>query len=354
MTRSPKARVLVVDDSPYTRRVLREILLADPWVGEVDGAGNGQTALQKALRNPPDLVTLDLEMPVMDGFTFLRLFRARSACPVLVVSSFGQLENVEKSLDLGASGFLTKPTDPYRNLESIAEELRLKLRQHLGRPGGAPSGATGSASPAVVAKDFPVIAIGSSSGGPPTLQYLLTGLPPVMGAAVLIAQHMPPGFTESFAKRLDALLPHPVREARHGDRVRPGGIYLGPGGLHLEVGPAGELGLHKPRGELYVPSVDRLLSSAAQAYGSRLTAVILTGMGKDGAQGVRRVRELGGCVIAESRETATVYGMPKEAAATGCVDEILPLPEIAVRLIRLAGGSLEDDLDAADTDAVTG
>lgn len=342
------ARVLIVDDSAYTRQILRRVLEADPLVGAIEVAGNGQVALQKALRAPPDLVTLDLQMPVMDGFTFLRLFRARSAAPVLVVSALADLLNVEKALEMGASGFLSKPEDPYRNLESIAEELRLKLRQHLA-PSRAPAPpARPSARRArEEGRDFPVVAIGCSSGGPATLQYLLSGLPPEPRAAVLIAQHMPVGFTAAFAQRLDALLPVRVREGAGGEPVRPGEVVIAPGGGHLVVRRLGaevRLAVVPAGDDPYAPSVDRLFETAAQAFGPRLTAVILTGMGRDGSQGVRRVKAEGGQVLAESEETAAIYGMPKQAAATGCVDRLLPLPELAVRLMRLwgAGGEGEE------------
>jgi len=335
------ARVLVVDDSAYTRQILRRVLEADPLVGSVEAAGNGQVALQKALRTPPDLVTLDLQMPVMDGFTFLRLFRARSAAPVLVVSALADLLNVDKALDLGASGFLSKPEDPYRNLEAIAEELHLKLRQHLGSPRGpAPAEPQPDRSRRGAAPDFPVVVIGCSSGGPATLQYLLSGLPRVPRAAVLIAQHMPVGFTASFAQRLDALLPAAVREGAEGEVVRPGEVVIAPGGCHMVVRGSGSevtLGVVPAGDDAHAPSVDRLFETAAQVYGPRLTAVILTGMGRDGAQGVRRVKAAGGEVLAESEATAAIYGMPKQAAATGCVDRLLPLPELAVRLMCLWG-----------------
>ncbi|HSH69557.1 MAG TPA: chemotaxis protein CheB, partial [Deferrisomatales bacterium] len=326
-------RVLVVDDSPYTRQVLREMLEAEPLVGEVEVAGNGQIALDKALRKPPDLVLLDLQMPVMDGFTFLRLFRRHSAAPVLVVSALRDLAQAEKSLELGASGFIAKPADAYRELKLISRELSAKLREHLAgarpaAPASAPSGAGGAA--------FPVVVIGSSSGGPPTLQYLLTGLPASLAAAVLIAQHLPPGFTESFAQRLDGLIPHPVREAQDGQSLTPGEVVICPGGRNLAVRPGSgreRLTLENPRSTLQVPSVDRLFTSAAEVLGPRVTAFVLTGMGRDGSEGVRAVKAAGGIVYAESEETAAIYGMPREAAATGCVEEVLPLPEIAVRLI---------------------
>ncbi len=335
-----RARVLVVDDSPFVRRFLREVLASEPWVGSVDGAANGQTALAKALRNPPDLVTLDLHMPVMDGFSFLRLFRARSAAPVLVVSAYTDLENVERALSLGATGFISKPEDPYRNLESIAEEIRLKARFALARSAAGPEEriAAGAGRPGPGPAEFPVVAIGASSGGPPTVQYLLSGLQADTRAGFLVVQHMPPGFTESFAKRLDRLLPVRVREAAQGDRVVPGTVLVAAGGRNMAVrrlGSEARVVLEPPDDAPYVPSVDRLLESAARVFGDRLTAVILTGMGRDGARGVEAVKRCGGRVIAESERTAAIYGMPREAAATGFVDEVLPLPEIAVRLIRL-------------------
>ena len=233
MTR-PRRRVLVVDDSPYTRQVLREMLEAEPLVGVVDIAGNGQIALDKALHRPPDLVLLDLLMPVMDGFTFLRLFRRHSAAPVLVVSSLSDLVHVEKSLELGASGFIAKPPDAYRELKLISRELSAKLREHL--DGARPAAKAAAPSPTVETL-FPVVVIGSSSGGSPTLQYLLTGLPASLTAAVLIAQHLPPGFTQSFAQRLDSLIPHSVREARDGQPLVPGEVVICPGGRNLAVRP---------------------------------------------------------------------------------------------------------------------
>lgn len=348
------ARVLVVDDSPYARQVLRRILEADPLVASVQGAGNGQVALQSALKSPPDLVTLDLEMPVMDGFTFLRLFRRRCQAPVLVVSSHADLCNVERALELGASGFVSKPENPYRDLEVIAAELRLKLRQHwLPAASSAPGAAgwiaaEGSSLVVSLRRGFPVVVIGCSSGGPPTLQYLLSGLPQTPRAAVLVAQHMPAGFTEAFARRLDTLLAVTVREAEAGDPVCPGEVLVAPGGSHLVVrgeGDAAFLDVVPAVGESCAPSVDLLFESAAQAFGPRLTAVVLTGMGRDGSRGVRRVKEAGGEVLAESEETAAIYGMPKQAAATGCVDRLLPLPELAVHLMRLWG---EENGEAAD------
>ncbi len=336
-----KARVLVVDDSPYVRRFLREALEGEPWVAGVEGATNGQTALAKALHAPPDLVTLDLHMPVMDGFTFLRLFRQRSRAPVLVVSAYSDLENVERAMDLGANGFVSKPEDPYRDLEAIVEEVRAKARGALGL-WAEPTSAPAPERPAAPEPGaYPVLAIGASSGGPPGLQYLLSALPAEPRAAVLIAQHMPPGFTEAFARRLDRVLPFPVREGREGAPVRPGEVWIAPGGRHMVVreGPGGSrLGLEEAAGSLYSPSVDRLFETAAEAFGPRLTAVVLTGMGRDGAQGVRAVKARGGRVIAESARTALVHGMPREAAATGCVDEELPLPEISLRVLALAAG----------------
>lgn len=190
------------------------------------------------------------------------------------------------------------------------------------------------------AQGFPVIIIGSSSGGPTSLRSLLSGLPEDFGAAILVAQHMPSGFTKGFTQRLARQIRIPVREARAGDSVSPGEVLVGPGGRNLVVeldrrDGTVRVALEPADGQLAVPSIDRLLETAATAFGARVFAFVLTGMGRDGAAGVRAVAAVGGRCVAESSETATVFGMPREAAATGCVDAILPLGGIAARLLEI-------------------
>lgn len=347
--------LLVVDDSPHLRKTLAAFLAREYPAARVDVAANGQVGLRKALAEPYDLVTLDLSMPIMDGYTFLRLFRAKSAVPVLIVSALSDVEHVEKALELGANGFLAKPLDPYRGLADIEEEFRVKLvtllgGKRLGHPLGKgvwqPEAQDAPVLPtplSVFREDprapsgFPVAVVGCSSGGPPTVQYLLSGLPRDMAGAMVIAQHMPRGFTQALTERLDRLLPVTVREALDGEPLRAGEVVFCPGGANTTLRAAGENVFFSvtpaPEGAL-VPSVDELFSSAADVLGSRVLGVVLTGMGRDGTEGVRRIKAQGGRVIAESEETAVIYGMPKQAAATGCVDAQLALPAISVALIR--------------------
>jgi two-component system chemotaxis response regulator CheB len=361
-----------VDDSPHVRKVVTELFYSEFGPVKVETAGNGQMALGRVAQETYDLVTLDLSMPVMDGYTFLRIFRTRSAVPVLVISALSDIEHIEQALELGASGFLPKPSDPYHNMEDIREEFLLKVRQLLKHPikhpklpvhpgkgrvartrpdaqPVAPENALRENTPsesstaetrrrAVFAKEsFPVVVIGCSSGGPPTLQYLLSGLPAEMNGAVLVAQHMPKGFTQGLVERLDRLLRVNVREASDGELVRSGEVLFCPGGHNMSLrsnGRAITLAVTAAAEGSCAPSVDTLFDSAAEALGERVLGIILTGMGRDGSNGVQKIKAAGGSVIAESEETAMIYGMPKQAAATGCVDTLLPLPSIAVALLK--------------------
>jgi two-component system chemotaxis response regulator CheB len=356
-----KFRVLVIDDSPHVRRVLAKLLTEEIDGAQVDTAGNGQMAMSRAGRSDYDLITLDLNMPVMDGYTFLRLLRKRIKTPVLAVSSITDSADIELALELGVDGVLTKPTDPHRQMETIREELRLKIRQLLpdtiftkekvaeldqsklfsdAAGGGGADRNQGTPAPL----PCPVVVIGCSSGGPPTLQYLLSGLPPVINAIVVVAQHMPSGFTTNMSDRLNRLLRVPVKELCDSVVVEPGTVLFCPGGhdVRLESSDGRVYAkIEAAQGESAkwgTPSVDKLFESAAEVYGERVLGLVLTGMGKDGADGVRAIKAKKGRVIAESQATAAIYGMPKEAVLTGCVDEQLPLPDIAINLIKAVTG----------------
>ena len=333
-------RVLVIDDSAFSRRTITRMLETSPLVKVVGAARDGEEALQKVFKLKPDLITLDLEMPRMDGFTFLRLVMAKMPTPVMVISGRVGEENVFKALDLGAVDFIAKPTPrPIPELESIQQEvirkvhairqLRIdKVKQRVDRPAEMTlpptAGATVSAQRVVV--------IGSSTGGPAALMQVFGSFAEPPGCAVLVSQHMPQGFTQGFAERIDRLTCLHAREARSGDLVEPGCVLVAPGGQHLELETvAGQVAVHlvpRAKGEKYAPSVDRLFRSAAKAYGPNLQAVVLTGMGNDGRKGVQEVKQHGGTVIAESEETAVIFGMPQQAIQTGAVDVVLPLGEI--------------------------
>jgi two-component system chemotaxis response regulator CheB len=333
-------RVLVIDDSAYSRRTIIRMLETSPLIQVVDWARDGEEALRKALQLRPDLVTLDLEMPRMDGFTFLRLLMAKRPTPVLVVSGRSGDDTVFKALELGAMDFVAKPSlRAAPELATIQEELirkvhgtrQLRMDKVRDRISQAPAVVRPSEGDA--AGPLRVIAIGSSTGGPAALMQIFGAFTEPPDCAFVISQHMPAGFTRGFAERLDRLTHVVAREARTGELLEPGVVLVAPGGNHLEFEGSGTAVVTKlaPRvdGDKYAPSVDRMFLSAAKHFGQNLLAVVLTGMGDDGREGVTAVRRSGGNVIAESEETAVIFGMPQQAIRTGAVDAVLPLAEIA-------------------------
>ncbi len=342
--RSSKIRVLVVDDSAYNRRTITRMLSSDPDVEVVDTAYDGHHAIKKVLEHDPDVVTLDLEMPNMDGFAFLRWLMAQRPKPVIVISAYEADENVLRALEMGALDFIAKPGGPISpRLPTIQDQLIAKVRvaaQGKLRPAAWPPPAEASPrtrrKPAAVrevpAAPSDVIVIGASTGGPQAIRHLLPRLPDDPPAALLVAQHMPPVFTTMFAQRLNQLASLRVREAEDDEPVRPGHVYVAPGGRHMEVRWArGDLRvrLRPPDGrDKYVPSVDRLFRSAAEACGPAVLGLVLTGMGDDGLQGAAAVKAHGGRIIVEHEETAAVYGMPRAVAEAGLADEALPLDRI--------------------------
>jgi len=332
-------RVLVIDDSAFSRQTITRMLRTSPLVEVVGVAFDGEDALRKTLELKPDLVTLDLEMPRMDGFTFLRLVMSKRPTPVMVISGRAGEDDVFKALDLGAVDFLAKPTPRATpELESIERELirkvhairdlrieKVRERMNAEKPQLRPPTAGSADGPRVVV-------IGSSTGGPAALAQTLAAFTETPPCAFLVAQHMPRGFTRGFAERLDRLSLFSVKEAEGGEQPRAGSVLIAPGGSHLELenidGSIRTRIVSHTGVEKYTPSVDRLFESAAKHYGSMLLAVVLTGMGDDGRRGALAVKECGGSVIAESEETAVIFGMPQQALRAGAVDRVLPLGEI--------------------------
>lgn len=337
-------RVLLVDDSAVMRATLASILEGACGAVVVGAASDGEEALREALRLHPDLVFLDLQMPRMDGFTFLRLLMARRPTPVVVVSAQAGRSDVFKALELGALDFVPKPDDgaPPEALRSALVEKCALLRSLriqnllLGEEApGAPLHTAGIAEPAAV------VAIGASTGGPQAVQRLLAALPVEVPAGFLVAQHMPERFTAAFAERLARTTPFSVQEAAGDEVVAAGRVLVAPGGRHLEVrrDPGGTLRTvvlaPEPGAALRpCPSVDRLFASVARAAGPRALGVVLTGMGQDGRAGVSAIKRAGGLTVAESEDSAVVYGMPQAAVESGAVDEVLPLEAIAARITR--------------------
>ena len=344
-------RALVVDDSAYNRVTLTRMLESDPHVKVVATAVNGEDAIKQAMKQRPDVITLDLEMPIMDGFAFLRWLMVNLPTPVIAVSSRSSDRSVFKALELGAVDFIAKPGGRVSpRLEEIQRDLVAKvvqvadvrmenLRRRVNE--GEQAAPAGPAVAQPCAGGFEAVVIGCSTGGPPALQHLFQSLP-LLPLAFVVAQHMPPTFTRLFAERVNKLSAYNVREAADGDQLAPGNVYIAPGGMQTEVRRGGEvLQLRvRPAGlaDLYAPSVDKLFRSASDACGGRLISVILTGMGDDGAEAMRHVHQNGGHTIAEAEETAIIFGMPGEAIRTGEVDDILPLPEIPAAIGRLCAG----------------
>jgi two-component system chemotaxis response regulator CheB len=338
-------KALVIDDSAYNRVTIQRMLESDSHIKVIATAVNGEEGIKQVLRHEPDVITLDLEMPVMDGFSFLRWLMQNRPTAVIVVSSRSSDRSVFKALDLGALDFIAKPGGRVSSrLEEIQRDLISKVlqigelrienvRKLLADEGG------GQPPPAV--QEVPVVdmvAIGCSTGGPPALQHLFQSLP-LLPIPIVVAQHMPPTFTRLFAERVDRLTKYSVKEVADGERLSPGSVYVAPGGMQTEV-MRGSEGLQArvlapDSKDLYAPSVDRLFATASETCADRLIAVIMTGMGDDGAEAMRRVRERGGKTIAESPDTAIIFGMPSQAIKTGAVDQVLPLTEIAGAIERL-------------------
>ncbi len=343
-------RVLVIDDSVFSRQTITRMLEASPLVEVVGVAGDGEEALRKTFQLNPDLITLDLEMPRMDGFTFLRLVMIRQTTPVIVITGRAGQEEMFRALELGAIDFIAKPSPlGAPEFEATQQELIRKvhavrhLRMDKVRDRLATAPVPTEAREGGEASLPRVVAIGSSTGGPAAIMRILGSFREAPACTVLIAQHMPEGFTRSFAQRINRLTPFRGQEAQGGEALSEGSVLVAPGGGHLELesrdGRLVARVVPRAPNDRYVPSVDRMFAAAAKHFGPQLLAVVLTGMGDDGRRGVSQVKEAGGRVVAESEETAVVFGMPKQAIRTGGVDAVLPLDRIA--------GAIQRGLDPA-------
>lgn len=347
-----KIRVLVVDDSAYSRQTIKRMLETDVNIEVVGIANNGIEAITKTVQLRPDIITLDFEMPEMDGFSFLRWLMKEKPTPVIVVSSHSDAKTLFTALELGAVDFIAKPskrasidlnliqddllkkvkgTRDFRMDRLVNRSLIDKIPEHAGKRDD--SGMEYPSSQTVKA-----VAIGSSTGGPAALKIILTQLPSNFPAAILISQHMPRGFTGPFAERLNRLSQIIVKEAKDGDVVENGKALICPGGQHLALRRESRdvyVSLKDPKShDRYIPSVDIMMTSASEQFGHLATGVVLTGMGNDGSQGIVKIKQNGGYAIAESEATSVVFGMPNEAIKTGSVDMVLPLNEIPEAIKR--------------------
>ena len=350
-------RLLVVDDSPVYRLRLSQILSASDRLQLVGLAGDGREAIRLIKERHAQVVVLDLEMPELDGFSVLRWAMAHAPLPIVVCSGQSERESVFRALEAGAVDFITKPELRHAvRSEAFASELRHRVEAaaeaHAYAPSDAPRGARDhslpeAALPRGTGRRARLVVVVGSAGGPAAVTRLASELPRGFAAPVVVALHMPQGFTRSFAERLSRTTSFAVREARHDEEIQESQIYVAPGGQHLTIGARRGGGFSDRDGALYfnletagtndfcAPSADRLLASAAEACGDAALGVVLTGMGEDGKEGARQVRERGGTVIVESRESAVIWGMPRAVSEAGLADAELDLPAIAATLPQL-------------------
>lgn len=343
-------RVLVVDDSTFMRGALVRMIEKDARFKVVDIAVNGKEGVEKALALKPDVITMDVEMPVMNGIEALTEIMKGPKIPVVMVSTLTEAgaATTLKALELGAVDFIPKAlSDKDKNIFKGADEIHTKLAAAAGAANGRANVIAAQAAaapkvalpnPATVTRvNAKVVLIGSSTGGPKALQVVLSQLPNNIPVPVVIAQHMPPEFTLALAKRLDETCPPKIVEAKQGETLLPGTVYIAPGGMHLRITPTG-VTIDDDKGESpYKPSVDVLAESAHRLFGKQVLAAMLTGMGADGAREFKRIKELGGYVIAQDQPTSVVYGMPRAVLENGGTSEVLPLDKIGSRIRSLLG-----------------
>ncbi|HTZ97408.1 MAG TPA: chemotaxis response regulator protein-glutamate methylesterase [Terriglobales bacterium] len=339
-------RVLVVDDSALMRKLIPQLLAADSSIQVVGTAMDGIFGLKKIEELRPQVITLDLEMPGMGGLEMLKEIMRTHRLPVIVVSSHStQGASVTlKALSMGAFDFVAKPTDVTSRMSEVGKELIAKIKAAAQSRGITVSrveqpviAAREKATPVLSGLPTRVIAIGISTGGPQALQYLLPQLPKDFPASIVIVQHMPEGFTEMFARRLDDICAIRVKEAQSGDLLLPGRALVCPGSRHIRVkrmarGPVAVLS-DEPRVNGHRPSADVLFESVAEEFRDNSIAVIMTGMGEDGAHGLGMVRDAGGLTIAQNEDSCIVYGMPKAAIERGYAARIVGLDALANSLI---------------------
>ncbi|MBN2434520.1 MAG: chemotaxis response regulator protein-glutamate methylesterase [Spirochaetes bacterium] len=352
-----KIRVLVVDDSALVRRIISDALEKDPEIEVVGTANNGKNAIFKSFVLYPDVITMDIEMPVMDGLEALREIMDKNAKPVIMLSSLTQYgaEATFKALEYGAADFVPKPQAMVQmSFDEISEQLVQKVKAYAKAEinYSAVSLKDKVVVPKAEEKIFDdialdkhyehskkrIVAIGTSTGGPSALIKIFERLPANLSCPVMVVQHMPPGFTKAFAERLNALSPLSVKEAEDGDILRSGWAYVAPGHSHMELvqrNGVDTISLNQnDKVSGHRPSIDVMFRSIARVYSSDVTAVIMTGMGRDGASGLLELSQKGSYTIAQDRATSVVFGMNRAAIEMGAVKNIVPLDEISKKIVE--------------------
>ncbi len=354
-----KIKVFMVDDSAVIRLALRKLLESDGSIEVIGYARDGKDALSQLKSIRPDVITLDVEMPIMNGIDTLKeIMNMPQPIPVIMVSSITKdgADVTLEALNLGAVDFITKPSTSFSTeINKIKVDLLEKIKAAvLAKPKKILS-STFTEPPIQKQKEIPkedlktykvcqeggkykLVLIGISTGGPPALQEILPKFPSDFPVPIVVAQHMPPGFTKPMADRLDKLCPLKVDEAKEGDILKPGYIYIGKAGSHIKVKKKGAhifLNItEEPKDTLYHPQVDIMFETASESLGGEVIAVVMTGMGSDGTEGLKKLKPKNAFVIAQDKETSAIYGMPRVAFESGLVDKVVPLQKIPEEIIK--------------------
>jgi len=335
-------RVLVVDDSAYVRKVIRQMLSRSPFIEVVGAARDGKEALEMTAELNPDVITCDLIMPELDGVAFIREQMTRRPVPMVIVSVASESgELVLSALDAGAVDFVQKPTALATDrLLEIADDLIEKVK---GAAGARPIVARVAPTPALVrsvpSNTFDIVVIGISTGGPQALKTLIPKLPSTFPVPIAIVLHMPVGYTELYARKLDERSHLTVVEAQGAEQIAAGRVYIAPAGRHLTLrrSPTGQVTTHldvRPIDAPYRPSVDALFQSAAEVYGARVLGIVMTGMGSDGREGAAWIKAKGGTVLTEAEQSCVVYGMPRSIVEAGLSDGAVALDRMVDALLE--------------------
>ncbi len=353
---SKKIKVLMVDDSAVVRLILRKLLESSNEIEVIGHAKNGKEALELIPKLNPDVITLDIEMPVMDGLTTLKeIMKMPKPVPVIMVSSLTKdgAEVTLEALNNGAVDFVTKPS---KTISSELEKIKFDLIEKIKAAAVTKLRKASriiSTKPSISEKKeittpttitipeqtkYKAVLIGISTGGPPALQVILPKFPKNFPIPIVVAQHMPPGFTKPMADRLNKICPLEVDEAKDGDILKKGKIYIGKAGCHIKIKKRGSFYyLHiteEPKDALYHPQVDIMFETAAETIGGNVIAVIMTGMGSDGTEGLKKLKAKNAFVIGQDKETSVIYGMPRSAFEAGVVDVVVPLEKIPEKIIQ--------------------
>jgi two-component system, chemotaxis family, protein-glutamate methylesterase/glutaminase len=346
---SQKIRVLIVDDSALVRKLLRDVISADPDMVVVGTASNGVEAIRCIGELEPDVVTMDIHMPDMDGLTALEYIMRKNPLPVIMLSALAQkgAEATFRALELGAVDFITKPSHYPSAIREVRDEVILKVKTAAAASSSIIAGKAvkrrAKKKPSLARRpaiSHKLVIIGASAGGPRALTDIMPLFPPDTPAPIIIVQHMPSVFTRSFAERLDILCGMRVKEAEESEELQPGRILVAPGErdviISMEYGKTGRIELMNSQNKTgATPRIDITMITAAETYGSEAIGVIMTGMGSDGAQGMEMIKKNRGATIAQDEESCLVFGMPRVAIERGLVDTIVPLEKIPEAVLDL-------------------